>query len=103
MSEKEILERINDLIETCDVGIAGSNEYSDVFYKDKEALVGLVKMYKDLKEIEEAHRKENGKLQEKIKELDLDLTSVYLDGIYDERAKWIKKEENIKKEINYDK
>lgn len=93
MSEKEILERINDLIETCNVGIAGSNEYSDVFYKDKEALVGLVKMYNDLKEIEEAHRKENGKLQEKIKELDLDLTSVYLDGIYDERAKWIKKEE----------
>lgn len=93
MSEKEILERINDLIETCDVGITGSDEYSDVFYKDKEALVGLVKMYNDLKEIEEAHRKENGKLQEKIKELDLDLTSVYLDGIYDERAKWIKKEE----------
>lgn len=100
MSEKEILERINDLIETCDVGIAGSNEYSEVFYKDKEALVGLVKMYKDLKEIEEAHRKENGRLKEEMKNLEDDLTSVYLDGIYDERAKWIKKEKTIKKEVN---
>lgn len=100
MSEKEILERINDLIETCDVGIASSNEYSEVFYKDKEALVGLVKMYKDLKEIEEAHRKENGKLKEEMKNLEDDLTSVYLDGIYDERAKWIKKEKTIKKEVN---
>ena len=93
MSEKEILERINDLIETCDVGIAGSNEDSDVFYKDKEALLGIVKLYKDLKEIEESHRKENGKLKEEMKNLEDDLTSVYLDGIYDERAKWIKKEE----------
>ena len=93
MSEKEILERINDLIETCDVGIAGSNEYSDVFYKDKEALLGIVKLYKDLKEIEKAHKKENGKLKEEIKRLEIDLTTVYLDGIYDERKKWIKKEE----------
>ena len=93
MTEKEILKRIDDLIETCDIGIAGSDEYSDVFYKDKEALVGLVKMYNDLKEIEKAHKKENGKLQEEVKNLELDLTTVYLSGRYDERAKWIKKEE----------
>ena len=42
----------------------------------------------DLKEIEESHRKENGELREQVKELEEDLTSVYLKGIYDERDKW---------------
>ena len=44
---------------------------------------------KELKEIEENHRKENGELREQVKELEEDLTSVYLKGIYDERDKWI--------------
>ena len=30
----------------------------------------LLKAYKELKEIEESHRKENGKLRERVKELE---------------------------------
>ena len=44
---------------------------------------------KDLEEIEKEHKEENGRLRDKIKELEeIDLTIVYMDGIYDERDKW---------------
>ena len=59
------------------------------------------KKYENLLEIEKAHREENGRLREengrlraKIKELeanDIDLMSVYINGVYDERDKWLKK------------
>lgn len=56
-----------------------------------------------LEEIEQIHRQENGELREQVKELEEDLTSVYLKGIYDERDKWIalvkEKIEELKKLI----
>ena len=36
----------------------------------KEAIEELLKAYKELKEIEESHRKENGELREKVKQLE---------------------------------
>lgn len=46
-----------------------NNDYS-IDNKDKEAIEELLKAYKELKEIEESHRKENGKLRERVKELE---------------------------------
>lgn len=82
-SIEENIERIAKLITT-----KFNNDYS-IDNVDKEAIEELLKAYKELKEIEESHRKENGELRERVKELEEDLTSVYLKGIYDERDKWI--------------
>lgn len=61
---KENIERIAKLITT-----KFNNDYS-IDNVDKEAIEELLKAYKELKEIEESHRKENGKLREKVKELE---------------------------------
>lgn len=53
-----------------------------------------------LEEIEQIHRQENGELREQVKELEEDLTSVYLKGIYDERDKWIALVKEKIEEIN---
>lgn len=52
------------------------------------------KKYEELLEIEKAHREENGRLRAKIKDLEnntIDLTSVYINGVYDERNRWLAK------------
>ena len=67
MKEKSIeenIERIAKLITT-----KFNNDYS-IDNVDKEAIEELLKAYKELKEIEESHRKENGKLRERVKELE---------------------------------
>ena len=96
-SIEEDIKRIAKLITT-----KFNNDYS-IDNVDKEAIEELLKAYKELKEIEENHRKENGELREQVKELEEDLTSVYLKGIYDERDKWIalvkEKIEELKKLI----
>ena len=63
-SIKENIERIAKLITT-----KFNNDYS-IDNVDKEAIEELLKAYKELKEIEESHRKENGKLREKVKQLE---------------------------------
>lgn len=63
-SIKEDIERIAKLITT-----KFNNDYS-IDNVDKEAIEELLKAYKELKEIEESHRKENGKLRERVKELE---------------------------------
>lgn len=63
-SIEENIERIAKLITT-----KFNNDYS-IDNVDKEAIEELLKAYKELKEIEESHRKENGKLREKVKELE---------------------------------
>lgn len=61
------------------------------------AIENLIQRNKDLEQIEKEHKEENGRLRDKIKELEeIDLTTVYMDGIYDERDKWII---NIKEKI----
>lgn len=52
------------------------------------------KKYEELLEIEKAHKEENGRLRAKIKDLEnntIDLTSVYINGVYDERNRWLAK------------
>ena len=63
-SIKEAIERIAKLITT-----KFNNDYS-IDNVDKEAIEELLKAYKELKEIEESHRKENGELREKVKQLE---------------------------------
>ena len=63
-SIEEYIERIAKLITT-----KFNNDYS-IDNVDKEAIEELLKAYKELKEIEESHRKENGKLRERVKELE---------------------------------
>ena len=67
---------------------------------DLKSLRNLIKEYKNLKEIEENHRKKNGELREQVKEIEEDLTSVYLKGIYDERDKRIALVKEKIEEIN---
>ena len=63
-SIEEAIERIAKLITT-----KFNNDYS-IDNVDKEAIEELLKAYKELKEIEESHRKENGELRERVKELE---------------------------------
>lgn len=63
-SIEENIERIAKLITT-----KFNNDYS-IDNVDKESIEELLKAYKELKEIEESHRKENGKLRERVKELE---------------------------------
>ena len=63
-SNEEAIERIAKLITT-----KFNNDYS-IDNVDKEAIEELLKAYKELKEIEESHRKENGELREKVKQLE---------------------------------
>ena len=63
-SIKENIERIAKLITT-----KFNNDYS-IDNVDKEAIEELLKAYKELKEIEESHRKENEELREKVKQLE---------------------------------
>lgn len=63
-SIEEDIKRIAKLITT-----KFNNDYS-IDNVDKEAIEELLKAYKELKEIEESHRKENGKLRERVKELE---------------------------------
>lgn len=46
MNEEEIIERIKDLIRTCNVGIQEHGEYDDLFELDKTALEGILELYK---------------------------------------------------------
>lgn len=64
MNIEEAIGRIAKLITT-----KFNNDYS-IDNVDKEAIEELLKAYKELKEIEESHRKENGKLRERVKELE---------------------------------
>lgn len=64
MTKEQAVERLNKIITT-----KFNNDYS-IDNVDKEAIEELLKAYKELKEIEESHRKENGKLRERVKELE---------------------------------
>ena len=66
---------------------------------DKWSKEYLIERYKDLVEIEKEHKKENGELREKIKELEnADLTTVYMSGFYDGENKW---KDKIKERIEF--
>ena len=99
---EEDIKNLSEIIELCEEEINNNDENVSAILDltDLKSLRNLIKEYKNLKEIEENHRKENGELREQVKELEEDLTSVYLKGIYDERDKWIALVEEKIEEIN---
>lgn len=103
---EEDIKNLSEIIELCEEEINNNDENVSAILDltDLKSLRNLIKEYKNLKEIEENHRKENGELREQVKELEEDLTSVYLKGIYDERDKRIalvkEKIEELKPIIN---
>lgn len=54
------------------------------------------------KQINEEHKKENGLLREKVKELEIDLTTVYLKGVEDGKDKYEQKIKNKIEELRQD-
>ena len=102
---EEDIKNLSEIIELCEEEINNNDENVSAILDltDLKSLRNIIKEYKNLKEIEENHRKENGELREQVKELEEDLTSVYLKGIYDERDKRIdlvkEKIEELKKLI----
>lgn len=99
---EEDIKNLSEIIELCEEEINNNDENVSAILDltDLKSLRNLIKEYKNLKEIEENHRKENGELREQVKELEEDLTSVYLKGIYDERDKRIALVKEKIEEIN---
>lgn len=104
---EEDIKNLSEIIVLCEEEINNNDENVSAILDltDLKSLRNLIKEYKNLKEIEENHRKENGELREQVKELEEDLTSVYLKGIYDERDKRIalvkEKIEELDRKITY--
>ena len=80
MKEEKAIERIHDLIHTCDVGIAKHGEYDDLFLLDKQALetvLNLIETQKaeiDAKEFDiEALKEERENDINKIDKLQVEL------------------------------
>lgn len=68
---KEDLKDIELFIDFCRAPYNFEHESDAKSYKElSNKIEHLIKAYKDLKEIEENHRKENGKLREKVKQLE---------------------------------
>ena len=91
MEEEKMLIHIpaeRNYIEILGYKIDGYSSFES-FCKELNELKDIKKQYKELKEIEQIHRQENGELRKQVKELEENLTSVYLKGVYDEREKWI--------------
>ncbi len=82
---KELEESIKEAYRCYDYDL----DYNPLSKGIAEIIEHLIRAYKELKEIEQIHRQENGELREQVKELEEDHTSVYLKGVYDERDKWI--------------
>lgn len=99
---EEDIKNLSEIIELCEEEINNNDENVSAILDltDLKSLRNLIKEYKNLKEIEENHRKENGELREQVKEIEEDLTSVYLKGIYDERDKRIALVKEKIEEIN---
>ena len=60
----------------------------DFFFNFMDRIIGE---YNRQKQINEEHRKVNGELREKVKELEIDLTTVYMKGVEDGKDKYKQK------------
>ena len=67
------------------------------------AIENLLQDYERQKQRNEEHRKINGELREKVKELEIDLTTVYMKGFEDGKDKYKQKIKDKIKEIKEDK
>ena len=65
-----------------------------------DSIERILQDYKRQKQINEEHRKVNGELREKVKELAIDLTIVYLNGFEDGKNKYKQKIKNKKEEFS---
>lgn len=63
-------EDLKRLIKKCDECKLNECINCEISYSDIQTIKHLIKAYKELKEIEESHRKENGELRERVKELE---------------------------------
>lgn len=102
MNDIEILENLEKYISFANKQENFSHDTDYKWHKELASMIeNLIQRNKNLEQIEKEHKKENGRLRDKIKELEeIDLTTVYMDGIYDERNKWkIKVKEKIE-ELN---
>lgn len=63
-------------------------------------IYNLISEHERQKQINEEHRKINGELREKVKELEIDLTTVYIKGVEDGKNKYKQKIKNKKEEFS---
>ena len=71
MSEEEIIKNAKDLIfnDECWIDDEDAGVEEQEFAKmEKDTIQGLLDLYQNLKEIEEEHKKENGKLRKELKQ-----------------------------------
>ena len=93
-SIEEDIERLNKLVTT-----KFNNDYS-IDNIDKEAIEHLLQDYTRQKQINEEHQKINAELRKKVKELEIDLTTVYLKGVEDGKNKYEQKIKDKIEELN---
>ena len=85
MNIDEAIEILEDTIKK----LNGDMEIEHTNYNKAKAIETLINEYNNLKQIEESHRIENGKLREENKILeDGDMTQMYVNGYYDGEDKW---------------
>lgn len=96
----EDLKNLSEIIELCQDELNKNDENITAILdlQDLKSLKNIINDYKRQVEINQEHQKVNGELRQKIKELeDADLTTIYLNGVYDGKHKV---NEEIKKILN---
>lgn len=78
-----------EILEDTRKKLNGDMEIEHTNYNKAKAIETIINEYNNLKQIEETHRIENGKLREENKILeDGDMTQMYVNGYYDGENKW---------------
>lgn len=82
-SIEEDIKNLSEIIELCEEEINNNDENVSAILDltDLKSLRNLIKEYKNLKEIEENHRKENGELRERVKELEEENKKIKIEKI----------------------
>lgn len=96
----EDLKNLSEIIELCQDELNKNDENTTAILdlQDLKSLKNIINDYKRQVEINQEHQKVNGELRQKIKELEAaDLTTIYLNGVYDGKHK---ANEEIKKILN---
>jgi len=86
----EDLKNLSEIIELCQEEMNKNDENITAILdlQDLKSLKNIVNDYKRQVEINKEHQKTNGELQQKVKQLEeADLTTIYLNGVYDGKDK----------------
>ena len=71
MNIDEAIKILNDNIENCNAWLEDNDTEDIIWWKNqKQAIETIINEYNNLKQIEEAHRIENGELMKRIKQLE---------------------------------